>query len=182
MTPGLAIDAPPLLGDREDRILRRQALPRADVAITLFALPTIPGVIRPRRVWLVLLLTVATAGFYGLLWLHAVSRELRAASRDPRVSPAANVALTVMSCGLLGLCAAYVLDRCLQQELSRALPRTRPRYLDYLALILVQLLVPGLGLLIAQALLQRDLNTLAHLSLEAHGHRSLGDRYSLGGR
>jgi hypothetical protein len=142
-------------------------------ALTLSKMPAIPGVIAPRPLWLVTLLTVVTFGIYGLLWIRAVSRELREATNDAEIRPTRNAVLTFLTCSLWAFVVAWDLDGRVQAQLARMDPSHKPRYLDFLALVLVNFVLPGVGLLIAQALLQRDLNELARTASRAHGHAAL---------
>ena len=147
----------------------RQVPERVD-ALILHRCPVVPGMVQSRTVGWVVLFTVISFGVYGLYWLYAVTRELRAATGDTELRPWRNVVFTLSTCGLGGYLAAYRLDQCLQRELVRAYPRSRAKRLDDAALILLPALIPGLGLLIAQGLLQRDLNRLASAALHSQGH------------
>ncbi len=142
-------------------------------ALTLAKMPAIPGVIAERAVWLVSILTVVTFGVYGLVWIRAVSRELREATDDAEIRPTRNAALTFATCSLWAFVVAWDLDGRVQAQLARMDPAHKPRFLDFVALVLVNVVLPGVGLLIAQALLQRDLNLLSRTAAEAHGHAAL---------
>lgn len=139
----------------------------------LYRMRTIPGVLPARSALWTTLLTLVTCGLYGVYWVYSTTESLSSALDDEELSPKVSAVATAGTLGLYGIHVAYQLDQRIQRELGKLDARHRPLFLDYVALVLVHILLPGLGFLIAQHLLQRDLNALRRAARAAHGHDQL---------
>lgn len=122
------------------------------------------GVIARRSPRVTALLSVATFGVYGLVWLYRVSRELRDTTSHREMRPVRDVVLTMLTLGLYGIVAIRRQARTIH-AVSRYFERSHAdRSGEALVFALGGLL--SLGVLAAGAIhvVQEQMNDLADLT------------------
>ncbi len=113
-----------------------------------------------RNALVVILLSLATCGIYGLYWLFKTSDEIRAVTGDEQIKPGLDLLLCLVTCGFWAMYVQYRNVQKVHQVLVRTNPTRKDQSQTILILLIAQFFVGVTGF-IAMYLAQEEYNALA---------------------